>query len=115
MDIDNENPQAGDEYFFRGFWRYRNETNDFIEKYHYRRRITPAVTYVPFTWEDRDQLRGRWIYREEDSGIVLERPIHQFEFDLKNLFLINGYTTKQMLDSWRFIDTKEPVGKKVVQ
>ena len=109
IDIRKVRKQEGDEVLGDdGKWSLVDPYN-FVPELHYRRRITPTVTYVPFTWEDREQLRGRWVYRDKD-GYVLEEVA--FKFDSRAFDVV----AKHLLDDgWKFIDTKKPVGKEVTQ
>lgn len=75
---------------------------------HYRIRITPAVTYVPFTWEDREQLRGRWVYRDKQE-------LQLVNFDNSDGFHASGVHVENLCKYWKFCDTKKPVGKEVTQ
>ena len=60
IDVDSENLLAGDEVWTEGGkWEPIQTTQCYGRRCVIRRRITPAVTYVPFTWEDREQLRWR--------------------------------------------------------
>ena len=71
----------------------------------YRRRIAPQ--YVPYTWDDREELRGRWIYRSKDGNIIEEIA---FKFDSR---VFNGVAKHLLEDGWHFLDTGKPVGKEV--
>ena len=108
IDASSETKQLNDEYLsYDGSW-YRGGAC-FEKNLTYRRRITPAVTYVPFTWEDREQLRGRWVYRDRDDYVLEEVA---FKFDSRAFDVV----AKHLLDDgWKFCDTKKPVGKEVTQ
>jgi len=73
----------------------------------YRRRIAPQ--YVPYTWEDRDELRGRW-YRQGS----LEVAIKSFQNLGSGEFRINNYSPEKFLELCEWLDGT-PCGKKVVQ
>ena len=75
----------------------------------YRIRITPAVKYVPFTWEDREELRGRWIVDEYGN----EYQFTRFELHATYGICFDGTGPVELLEKWKFLDTGEPVGKKV--
>lgn len=80
---------------------------------YYRIRIeppNPEPKYVPFTWEDREQLRGRWIV---DRTGEQEYTIDDFLND-SGILYICGHPAEYFLN-WTFLDTGEPVGKKVAQ
>ena len=83
----------------------------FAESYIYRRRIEqpkPEPKYVPFEWEDREQLRGRWIV---DRTGEQEYTIDDFLND-DDVLYICGHPAEHFLN-WRFLDTGEPVGRRV--
>ena len=114
IDVDSETPQHGDEWLDdNGAWKKRScgGVSSFCNCDIYRRRITPAVTYVPFTWEDREQLRGRWI-KESDN---VEIQVTAFHCDSKGVFYSEGRSAKVLVERWRFLDTGKPVGKEVTQ
>ena len=111
IDTASEKWQEGDEIYEQstGTWRKRlTPFQDWALSVN-RRRITPTVTYVPFTWEDREQLRGRWIYRSKDENTIEEIA---FKFDSR---VFNGVAKYLLEDGWRFLDTGKPVGKEVIQ
>ena len=112
IDTDSETKREGDEYLHPdGMW-YMADSGLFRCKYIYRRRITPAVTYEPFTWEDREQLRGKWIVQVESTGT--EQMVNKLDLINGDLFA-NNKLALELLTGWRFLDTGEPVGKKVTQ
>jgi len=90
-----------------GKWSLADPYN-FVPELHYRRRITPTVTYVPFTWEDREQLRGRWVYRDKQE-------LQLVNFDNSDGFHASGVHVENLCKYWKFCDTKKPVGKEVTQ
>jgi hypothetical protein len=114
IDVDKDIPQEGDEKWLPGRWCGIHYSQRIFSKYGtYRRRIEPPKPkYVPFAWEDREQLRGRWIvdFGDENS----EQMINKMDFN-HDEFYANNKSTRQLLDNWRFLDTGEPVGKKVMQ
>ena len=117
IDTDSDDyQQDGIEFWNRdkNTWmdRWACSGSPFVADMHYRRRITPAVTYVPFTWEDRDQLRGRWITQVETDGT--EQMVNKLDLINGDLFA-NNKLALELLTGWRFLDTGEPVGKKVTQ
>lgn len=67
--------------------------------------------YVPFTWEDREQLRGRVIAFTERNRKVEFRCEH-FQHDSDGL-LVNEFYAPWLCKNAVFTDTKEPVGKRV--
>jgi hypothetical protein len=73
----------------------------------YRRRIAPQ--FVPYTWDDREELRGRW-YRRNDNKDY-ERQVTLFDGGINNMF-INGWEAKEFLQKCEWLDGS-PCGKKV--
>jgi hypothetical protein len=73
----------------------------------YRRRIAPQ--YVPYTWDDRNELRGRW-YRNKETK--LEAMVYYFS-PLGSDFRINSYCPEMFLELCEWLDGS-PCGKKVV-
>jgi hypothetical protein len=73
----------------------------------YRRRTTPQ--YVPYAWEDRNELRGRW-YRNKETK--LEAMVYYFS-PLGSDFRINSYCPEMFLELCEWLDGS-PCGKKVV-
>jgi hypothetical protein len=111
VDVEKDIPQEGDEKWLPGRWCGIHYSQRIFSKYGiYRRRIEPPKpTYVPFAWEDREQLRGRWITRSKD-GDTLEEIAYKLD---SRTFAAVG--KKLLEDGWKFMDTNEPVGKKVAQ
>ena len=76
---------------------------------HYRRRIAPQ--YVPYTWDDREELRGRWLkskYAPHYEFVVLEFK------SMSGIHLrVNGIDAVALLRDYVWIDGS-PCGKKVV-
>ena len=115
IDVDNETKREGDEYLHPdGMW-YMADSGLFRCKYIYRRRITPAVTYVPFTWEDREQLRERWITWRHENGLMIESQIDHINEHKDGGLWFKSHDAKWLVENAVFIDTGEPVGKKVPQ
>lgn len=112
IDTGNEKLHEGDEFLNKnGTWvRSLNKPSEgFAHGLIYRRRITPAVTYVPFTWEDREQLRGRWVVDEYGN----EYQVTRFELHVTHGLYIDGASPQELLEKWKFLDTGKPVGKEV--
>lgn len=112
IDITKTTKQVGDEYLsYDGSW-YRGGAC-FEKNLTYRRRITPTVTYIPFTWEDREQLRGRWIrFKHPGSAEFLISKLYNSD---KHGVMANDYSASSLLDEAIFLDTGKPVGKEVAQ
>ena len=116
IDIENERPQEGDEFRedWQKHWQLRGELSDtcFAPKTHYRRRIEqpkPEPRYEPFRWEDREQLRGRWIAYDDGNFEVYPTSF----FLAESTFFVGTLDAQKLVDHWRFLDTGEPVGRKV--
>ena len=114
-DKDNYN-QDGIEFWNKdkNTWvdRWACKGRAFLTDTFYRIRIAPTVTYVPFTWEDREQLRGRWI--ESLDGDKEFQCSTLYRNELGKLY-VEGRSALALVERWRFVDTKKPVGKEVTQ
>lgn len=106
IDPDKDEPKCGDQYWdveegqwmARGDWTARFEVTCF-----YRRRVTPDL--VPYTWEDRSVLYGRYVRRKDGPGA---------EFPVEWMKNVNGraivaiaagqWTLQELLDQWEFTD-----------
>ena len=113
IDTRKARKQEGDEVLGDdGKWSLADPYN-FVPELHYRRRITPTVTYVPFTWEDREQLRGRWIkFRHPYSAEFVISKLYNSD---KHGLMANDYSSASLVDDAVFLDTGKPVGKEVTQ
>src|SRR5690625_4566251 len=69
-----------------------------------RFRVKPEPKYIPFTFEDREELRGKWIRRK---GINDELVIYNISEEG-----VNAYTWKEALEAIEFLDGT-PFGKLV--
>jgi hypothetical protein len=76
----------------------------------YRRRIAPQ--YVPYAWEDRDELRGRWFRRKVKDTYEYERLAWRFDL-VDGYFYVDSTRSDDLLDEWVWLDGS-PCGKKVV-
>ena len=116
IDKEKDAKKPGDEYLDseRG-WRPAGCNIGFLKGHTYRRRTTPAVTYVPFTWEDRDQLRGRWITWKHENGLMIESQINHINQHRDGGLWFKSHDAKWLLENATFIVTGKPVGKEVVQ
>lgn len=65
---------------------------------------------VPFTWEDREMLRGQWIRKKECTHEIRITTI-LFDGDDKKL-RINGISAVDLFDKWEFLDGS-PFGKEI--
>ena len=115
IDTDSDTKQEGDEYLRRdGTWGKADDC-PFCPIDTYRRRIAHAVTYVPFTWEDREQLRGRWVTWKHENGLMIESQINHINQHRDGGLWFKSHDAKWLMENAKFIDTGEPVGKKVTQ
>ena len=120
IDVEKDVPLEGDEFRedWEKHWRSRGEFSDtyFAPKTHYRRRIEqPKPKYVPFTWEDREQLRGRWITWKHENGLMIESQIDHINQHRDGGLWFKSHDARWLVENAVFIDTGEPVGKKVTQ
>ena len=115
IDTENEQPQDGDEIYLsrEGKWQCRKTPFQTWAKSFNRRRITPTVTYVPFTWEDREQLRGRWIYR--NGFPENEFFVATISRGSNGMLYAHGIGSERLCAEYLFVDTGKPVGKEVTQ
>lgn len=75
-------------------------------------RIKPEPKYVPFTWEDREQLRGKWVKRQ---GIGPEKCIIAFSGGPLDYIVLAGdfwHSFAELFEQYTFLDGS-PVGKLV--
>jgi len=88
--------------------------NSWSEMDFYRRRIEPPKPkprYEPFRWEDREQLRGR-IVTYVDRNRTVEFRCESFAVD-DDGFIVNDAYAGWLCKNAVFVDTKEPVGRRV--
>ena len=117
VDVEKEKGEVGDEFLTQsGVWLLEWRHNGFEDGVPYRRRIKPPKPkYVPFTWEDRDQLRGRWYTITLSCGKIREYQIEFLRLS-RNVLYIGSFTSAELLEkNARFLDTGEPVGRKVME
>ena len=116
VDVEKEKPEDGDEMYEKstGTWRQRKTPFQPWALSFNRRRITPAVTYVPFTWEDREQLRGRWITWKHENGLMIESQIDHINQHRDGGLWFKSHDATWLVENATFLDTGEPVGKKVM-
>lgn len=65
---------------------------------------------VPFTWEDREMLRGKWV-KQKNSNYEICLCSFLWDYDRQHL-LINGITASDFLNTWEFLDGS-PCGKEI--
>ena len=114
IDVEKDVPQAGDEMWALGKWEVRSPNLAFGKIFTYRRRIEqpkPEPKYIPFTWVDREELRGR-IMTYVGKNRTVEFRCESFAVDDDGL-LVNDTYAAWLCKNAVFVDTKEPVGRKV--
>ena len=65
-------------------------------------RIKPEPKHIPFTFEDRDELRGKWVRHKESHNEFMIYLIAEGH--------VNGHTWGQSLEEFEFLDGT-PFGK----
>ena len=113
VDVHSEKPQTGDEVWVEGGkWEPINEYLYYSSRCAFRRRIEqPKPKYEPFRWEDREQLRGRLV-----TYVFGDRTV---EFRCESFATDDGgFSVHHIYSDWLcknavFVDTKEPVGRRV--
>lgn len=117
IDPEKESPEEGDELFAHGYWKTRRtKTDPFAKTFYYRRRIEPPKPqprYEPFRWEDREQLRGRWITYKHEDGTTIETQINHLSEHRLEGFLFKSRKPVWLLENATFLDSGEPVGRRV--
>lgn len=74
-----------------------------------RYRIKPEKKLVPFTWDDRGLLMGKWIVDKEDNTYISMI----ITIDLESISLnYNSFTYEELFDNFTFLDGS-PCGKEV--
>lgn len=71
-------------------------------------RIKPEPKYIPFTWEDREELRGKWLKRKDYNVEKLPTTICNKDVMIGDQF----YSYKELLKDFTFLDGT-PCGKLV--
>lgn len=70
----------------------------------YEFRIKPESKYIPFTFEDREEIRGKWVRRKWINDELVIYNISEEG--------VNAYTWKEALEALEFLDGT-PFGKLV--
>lgn len=65
------------------------------------------LEYVPFEWEDRDEIRGKWMKSKNKD---IEFRVHSFFRDSNTTLFINGIESFDALNNYTFPDGS-PFGK----
>jgi len=119
IDPDTAKRVPSDEQWHPGLQKWLSPDDCYSDHYEegclYRRRVTPVVKYVPFTWEDREELRGRWVTWKHENGMGVEVQINHINEQRNGDLFFKSRDVKWLLDNATFVDTGEPVGKKVTQ
>lgn len=120
IDIESTTRLPSDERWYPSLSKWLSPDDCYCDRYQngcfYRRRIEqpkPEPRYEPFRWEDREQLRGRWITYKHEDGTRIETQIsHLSEHRLEGLWF-KSRNSKWLLENATFLDTGEPVGRRV--
>ncbi len=110
----DEDLETGDEFYLKfddpyfAWTKVNCSNNKQTPGMFYRRRIAPQ--YVPYTWDDREELRGRWYRKKGDNVEVL--VTHLTKQDSTNVS-INSWSSDAFLLCCEWLDGT-PCGKKVV-
>ena len=107
-----------DTYYLRGLNGINTERCTypfFSENGHWYGLFYPVVIpkkkkLVPFTWEDRGMLRGKWIRRKDNHEC--ESMINKFYIGIDGNMYINNILATSLLNGWEFLDGKH-FGKEV--
>jgi hypothetical protein len=110
----DEDLQSGDEIFlpdahpFDDWNCVEAGNNRQTPKMFYRRRIAPQ--YVPYTWGDREELRGRWYRRKGDNCEFMVNYVTRYN---ENDISIGPWREGAFFKECEWIDGS-PCGKRVV-
>lgn len=67
-------------------------------------RVKPGSKYAPFTFEDREELRGKWVRRRSINDEIVIYNLSKTR--------VNGFAWEQSLEEFEFLDGT-PFGKLV--
>ncbi len=115
--MQGEKISRNDLYFGTGEWRPLLDGRSIAGEswhpdMHYpvaRKIDPPKLSYRPFTSNELDALRGKWIVFESGGGIN-EMQINWIKKYSKGLYSINGYDGKFLFENARFIHDGTPFG-----
>ena len=107
-----------DTYYLRGLNGINTERCTypfFSENGHWYGLFYPVVIpkkkkLVPFTWEDREMLRGKWIRKKDNHEC--ESMINKVSIGIDGNMYINNILATSLLNGWEFLDGKH-FGKEV--
>jgi hypothetical protein len=107
----DEDVEQCDEYFdtCNRVWLISTESEQYKDRI-YRRRIAPQ--YVPYDWDDREELRGRWFRRKVKDTYEHERLAWRFDL-VDGYFYVDSTRSDELLNEWVWLDGS-PCGRKVV-
>ena len=77
-----------------------------LDPHHYR--VKPYPAYVPFEWEDRKELRAKWIKDKDGTNEMFITDLA--EDGIEKTFYINGQTSHYLFNTCTFMDGS-PFGK----
>lgn len=80
-----------------------------LNKYKYIPYEDIKKKLVPFTWEDREDIKGQWIKSKNSKEEIFILRIRQIK---DGTLYINGLSAKFLLDNYTFLDNS-PCGKYV--
>jgi hypothetical protein len=105
--VDDDNTHEQDCWTLDGEWLEEEETGcDIVGEY----TEPKPPQYVPYTWEDREQLRGRWYLDRDDGSQSMVCILHCAD----NCFFINNRDTAEFLENCEWLDGT-PCGKVVAE
>lgn len=96
-----------------------NSESPFVNKedveyrYFYLVEEPKGKMYRPYTWEEREQLRGKWIKRK-DNAKDGEKLVIILYVTNDDLFMINNMNSEYVLDNYEFLDSS-PCGVEIVE
>lgn len=85
-----------------GVWR--NDPAPYFDNSKYEFRIKPEPKYIPFTFEDREELRGKWVRRKSSGNECLIYHLSKAH--------VNTYSWEESIEEFEFLDGA-PFGKLV--
>lgn len=96
IEIKDVNPESTEPFISTGGNKY---------SYFYSVEKPKEKKYRPYTWEEREQLRGKWVKYLNYDKTEKEFQIIKMELtDKKEFFVGNGINPSTLLEACRFID-----------
>jgi len=106
-----EDLEAGDEFWSQSEQTWipslRSQTIQ-CNGWYYRRRIAPQ--YVPYTWDDREELRGKWYRKKGDNSEFMVNYVTRYN---ENDIALGPWRAGAFFKECEWLDGS-PCGKKVV-